>query len=95
MGCRFAGTSVPGAVPLLGEYLAGLPKAARLEPRARLDPVPANFEFSAFLAPHQLDSFRAGAAARQLTVWTNAEEGGLRVFGAGMVEATAHDSVTT
>ena len=83
--------------PLLAAYLATLPESTGLPVRirARLDPVPANFEFSAFIDPGRLDGLMAGAAARQLTVWTNPEDGGLRVFGAGMVDKPAVESVTT
>ena len=83
--------------PLLAAYLATLPKATGLELRirARLDPVQANFEFSAFVEPARLDGLLAGAAARQFTVWTNPEDSGVRVFGAGMVDTPAVDSVTT
>jgi hypothetical protein len=83
--------------PLLAAYLATLPKASGIELRirARIKPVQANFEFSAFVDPDKLDTLLAGAAARQLTVWTNPEDGGLRVFGAGMVLTPAIDSVTT
>ncbi len=80
--------------PLLSAYLTNLPEAARLEPRARLDPVKANYEFSAFLEPAGMDAFLAGATARQLTVWTTADDAGVRVFGAGMVAAAAIDAVT-
>src|ERR1035438_919604 len=73
--------------PLLAAYLATLPKATGIERRirARLDPVHANFEFSTLVAPERLDGLLAGAAARQFTVWTNPEDAGVRVFGAGMV----------
>ena len=73
--------------PLLAAYLATLPKATGVELRirARLNPVPANFEFVAFVDPGRLDGLLASAAARQFTVWTNPEGAGVRVFGAGMV----------
>lgn len=80
--------------PLLSAYLASLPPAAGLEPRARLDPVKANFEFSAMVEPSGLGGLLAGASARQLHVWTNPEDAGLRVFGAGMVATPALDEVT-
>ena len=75
--------------PLLGAYLANQPEATRTEAQARMDAVPANFEFSALAGPDRLDAFLAGAAARSFTVWTNAETAGVRVFGAGMVDAKA------
>jgi hypothetical protein len=83
--------------PLLATYLATLPKSTGVEERirARLSPVPVNFEFSAFVDPGSLEALLAGAGSRQLVVWTNPENGGLRVFGAGMVDATALDGVTT
>ena len=56
--------------------------------------MPANFEFSAYVDPDKLDGLLAGAAARQFTVWTNPDDDGVRVFGAGMVETPAIDSVT-
>jgi hypothetical protein len=73
--------------PLLAAYLATLPQATGLplRIRARLNPVPANFEFSAYVDPDKLDGLLAGAAARQFTVWTNPDDSGVRVFGAGMV----------
>jgi hypothetical protein len=82
--------------PLLAAYLGTLPKATGVERRirARMDPVPANFEFSAFIDPSRLDGLLAAAAARKFTVWTNPEEAGVRVFGAGMVETPAIESVT-
>lgn len=80
--------------PLLSAYLANVPEAARLEPRVRLDPVKANYEFSAFLDPAEMEAFLAGATARQLTVWTTADDAGVRVFGAGMVATAAIDGVT-
>jgi hypothetical protein len=79
---------------LLAAYLANLPEATRTEARARMDAVPANFEFSAFAGPDRLDAFLAGAVARAFTLWTNAEDGGVRAFGAGLVEATALSDVT-
>lgn len=82
--------------PLLAAYLATLPQATGLplRIRARLNRVPANFEFSAYVVPDKLDGLLAGAAARQFTVWTNPDDSGVRVFGAGMVEIPAIDSVT-
>jgi hypothetical protein len=82
--------------PLLAAYLATLPQATGLPVRirARMNPVKANFEFSAFVDPARLDGLLAGAAARQFTVWTNPEDAGIRVFGAGMVDTPAVDSVT-
>src|SRR5205085_765113 len=81
--------------PLLSAYLTPLDPAAAAEPRARLNPVKANFEFSAFVEPDGLNTLLTGAAARQLTVWTNPENTGVRVFGAGMVATPAIDNVTT
>ena len=83
--------------PLLAAYLATLPKVTGVELRirARLDPVQANLEFWAFVDPGRLDGLLAGAAARQFTVWTNPEDGGVRVFGAALVPTPAIDSVTT
>ncbi|HEY1183579.1 MAG TPA: hypothetical protein VGE89_05300 [Bryobacteraceae bacterium] len=80
--------------PLLDAYLANVPEATRTEARARMDRVPANFEFSVFAGPNCLDALLAGAAARALTVWTSAENGGMRVFGAGLVEDRALPEVT-
>lgn len=80
--------------PLLAAYLAPLPPAAGAEPRARLEPVNANFEFSAFVESGGLDGLLSEAAARQLTVWTNPEDAGVRVFGAGMVPMPAIEGVT-
>jgi hypothetical protein len=80
--------------PLLAAYLANLPEAARTEARTRMDAVQTNFEFSAFAGPDHLDAFLAGAAARAFTVWTNPEAGGMRVFGAGLVEVKALSDVT-
>jgi hypothetical protein len=80
--------------PLLSAYLAPLPAATGLEPRSRLDPVPANFEFSVFIDAAGIEGFLSAAAARQLTVWTNAEQPGTRVFGAGMVAPPAIDGLT-
>lgn len=79
---------------LLGAYLPNLLEAAQTEARARMDPVPANFEFSVFAGPDRLDAFLAGAAARTFTVWTNAEAGGTRVFGAGLVKEAALSDIT-
>ena len=83
-----------GRFPLLSAYLPDLPEAARLGARERLDPVKSNYEFSAFVELGAIDGFLAGAASRQLTVWTTADDGGVRVFGAGMVETAAIDGVT-
>ena len=80
--------------PLLSAHLAALPPAAGLEPRTCMDPVKANFEFSAFVDAAGLDGLLAGASARQFHVWTTAEDAGLRVFGAGMVDTPALDGVT-
>jgi hypothetical protein len=79
---------------LLGAYLPNQPEAAQTEARARMDPVPANFEFSVFAGPDRLDALLAGAAARAFTVWTNAEAGGVRVFGAGLVKEAALSDIT-
>ena len=83
--------------PLLSAYLATLPQATGLplRIRARMKPVKANFEFSVFVDPGGLDGLLAGAATRQFTVWTNPEDAGVRVFGAGMVNTPSIDSVTT
>ena len=75
--------------PLLDTYLQGLPADARSEPRALLQPVSANFEFSAWVPPANLDRFVADATARQLTVWTKPEADSVRVFGAGLVDAVS------
>jgi hypothetical protein len=83
-----------GRFPLLAGYLASASDTTGLEARARLDPVKANFEFSAFVERAGLDPLLAGAAERQLTVWCNPEDNGFRVFGAGMVASKAMDSVT-
>jgi hypothetical protein len=80
--------------PLLSAYLAARPPAAGMEPRARLDLVKANFEFSAFVDPTGLDGLVSGATARQLTVWTNPEDSGVRIFGAGLVGSTDIEGVT-
>jgi len=80
--------------PLLSAYLASQPPAVATEPRTRFDALPANFEFSAFVDPAGLNDLLAGAATRQLTVWTNAEDSGLRVFGSGIVAPAAVDTVT-
>ena len=80
--------------PLLGGYLASASEATGLEARARLDPVQANFEFSAFVERAGFDGLLAGAAQRQLTVWSSPEDNGFRVFGAGMVASKAMESVT-
>jgi hypothetical protein len=81
--------------PLLSAYLAPLPAATAVEPRARLDPVKSNFEFSVFIEPAALQTLLTDATARQLTVWTNPEDSGIRAFGAGMVAAPAVEEVTT
>lgn len=80
--------------PLLSAYLANQPEATRAAARARMDAVPANFEFSVFAGPDYLNALLAGAAARALTAWTNEESGGMRVFGAGMVDAKKASDVT-
>ena len=80
--------------PLLAAYLPSVSEAAGLEARARLDPVKANFEFSAFVERAGFEGLLAGAAQRELTVWSNPEDNGFRVFGAGMVAAKATESVT-
>jgi hypothetical protein len=80
--------------PLLSAYLASVPEASRQEARERLDPVKANYEFSAFLDPAAIDGFIAGAASRQLTVWITSDDSVVRVFGAGMVDPASIDSVT-
>jgi len=80
--------------PLLAGYLASVSEATGLEARARLDPVQANFEFSAFVERAGFDGLLAGAAQRELTVWRNPEDNGFRVFGAGLVATKATESVT-
>ncbi len=81
--------------PLLSAYLANQPEALRTEARARMDMVPVSFEFSAFAGPERLNDFLAGAAARALTVWTNPEDGGTRIFGAGLVDANIIPALTS
>jgi len=80
--------------PLLSGYLANLPKAAQAEPKAKMDLVKANFEFAVVLAQEKLDGFVAEATARQLTVWSRAEDKVVRVFGAGLVQPGLIDSIT-
>jgi len=80
--------------PLLNGYLENLPKTAQAEPKAKMDLVKANFEFAVLLAPEKLDAFVAEATARQLTVWSRAEDSVVRVFGAGLVQAGLTDSTT-
>jgi hypothetical protein len=80
--------------PLLAAYLANQSEALRTDARAQMDTVAANFEFSVFAGPNHVDAFRAGAAARAFTMWTNAEAGGTRLFGAGLVDPKKIPDVT-
>jgi hypothetical protein len=80
--------------PLLSAYLTGRPPETAQVPRALLEPVKANFEFSIFMELPALDHFFADAAGRQLIVWTAPEDAGVRVFGAGMVTMPNLDGVS-
>ena len=62
--------------PLLAAYLARLPQTGGLEPRARLDPLKTNFEFSVFVDPAALDGLLAASAPRKLTLLTYPEDAG-------------------
>ena len=81
--------------PLLSAYVGSKTQDIGADARAKMDPVKANFEFSAFVDQQGLDALNARAVQMKFTLWTHPEDPGFRVFGAGMVAATAMDSVTT
>src|SRR5262245_22724693 len=92
---KAAGGPFETRFPLLATYLGSNAPEVRANARAQMEPVPANFEFSAFVDQEGLSNLAAGAATRKLTFWTNTEEPGVRVFGAGIVAASELDGVTT
>ena len=80
--------------PLLAAYLANLDPAVGVKPRERMEPVKANFEFSAFVEASQFDAFVAGSAEKGWTIWARPEDPGTRIFGAGLVETKALEGAT-
>jgi len=81
--------------PLLAAYVGSKTAEVGADARARMDPVKANFEFSAFVDQQGLEVLNARAVQMKFTLWSHPEEPGFRVFGAGMVNAPAMDGVTT
>lgn len=73
--------------PLLSAYLGSKTPAVGADARARMEPVQANFEFSAFVDQNGLNTLMASVEPQKLTLWTEPEDSGVRVFGAGMVDA--------
>jgi len=81
--------------PLLDAYLLSSTAAERrAAAQAKMEPVKANFEFSAFVDQEGLSALASGAESRKMTLWTNPEDPGVRVFGAGMVAASDVAGVT-
>ena len=80
--------------PLLSTYLGSKTPAIGADARARMEPVATNFEFSAFLDQEGLSTLVARAEPMKLTIWSQPEDPGVRVFGAGMVAAPAVEGVT-
>jgi len=81
--------------PLLSAYVGSKTPDIGADARARMEPVKANFEFSAFVDQEGLNALVAGAVPMKLTLWMRPEDPGVRVFGAGMVAAAAVEGVTT
>ncbi|HUI77265.1 MAG TPA: hypothetical protein VLY24_05100 [Bryobacteraceae bacterium] len=80
--------------PLLSAYVGSKTPVVAAEARATMEPVEANFEFSAFVDQERLNALMAGAEPRKFTVWTHPEDSGVRVFGAGLVNAPSVADVT-
>jgi hypothetical protein len=80
--------------PLLSAYLSSKTPVIVAHARARMDPVQANFEFCACVDQEGLNALVAEAVPKQLTLWMQPEDPGMRVFGAGMVAPPAVDGVT-
>ena len=81
--------------PLLSAYVGSKEPAISADARAKMEPVLANFEFSAFVDQEGLNALTAGAVPMKMTLWTHPEEPGVRVFGAGIVQAQAQEGVTS
>jgi hypothetical protein len=80
--------------PLLSAYLSSKTPAVVAHARARMEPVPANFEFSAFVDKEGLNALVAAAEPKRFTLWMQPEEPGMRVFGAAMLDPGAMASFT-
>ena len=80
--------------PLLAAYLSSKKPALVAHAKARMEPVNANFEFSACVDRTGLDTLLAAAEQKNLTLWMQPEDPGMRVFGAGMVDPPAVDGIT-
>ena len=91
---KAAGGPFETRFPLLSAYLGSMAPAISAEARAAMEPVKANFEFSAWVDQNGIAALVAGAAAKNLTLWKNPEDPGVRVFGAGMIDAPAVEGVT-
>lgn len=80
--------------PLLASYLSSKTPAVVAHARARMEPVQANFEFSACTDREGVNALTAWAVPQNFTLWMQPEDPGMRVFGAGMVDPPAVDGVT-
>src|SRR5689334_3095516 len=81
--------------PLMAAYVGSQAPATGAQARAAMEPVKANFEFSAFVDQEGLNSVTAKAVPMKLTLWSQPEDSGFCVFGAGLVAAPELDGVTT
>jgi len=81
--------------PLVAGYIASKAPDIASDARARMEPVKANYEFSAYVDQQGLNTLMARAESMKLTLWTTTEDTGIRVFGAGMVDSPAVDGITT
>lgn len=79
--------------PLLAQYLQERPEAEGAEPKARFDPVPANYEFLLTVDPAARVRMMAEASNRRLTTWANVTESDTKLFGAGCVETKELEEV--
>ena len=89
-----AGGSFETRFPLLSAYLSSKIPAVVAHAKTRMDPIKANFEFSACVDRQGLNALIAAAEPRGLTLWMQPEEPGMRVFGAGMVAPPDIEGIT-
>ena len=80
--------------PLMAAYLSSKPPDVLEQAKAAMDPVQANFEFSAFVDEAGRSALEARTGPLGLKVWSLPEDPGYRVFGAGVIAPRAVEDFT-
>ena len=80
--------------PLMAAYLSSQPPELLAEAKVAMEPIKANFEFSAFVDETGRTALAAGTAPLGMKLFSLPEEPGYRVFGAGVIAAPAVEDLT-